>query len=123
MPPNFLNQLELEYIDGRTWRVTQTFSVDVEIGVIVVPVGFITDFASIPRVLWNILPPEGHYGKAAVLHDYIYVTGGHCPPSEHVFTKKEADKLFLAAMSQLDVPWYQRYPMYQAVRWFGRGSF
>jgi hypothetical protein len=41
---------------------------------IVVPAGFETDFASIPRVLWIIEPPLGDAGKAAVLHDYLYET-------------------------------------------------
>jgi len=37
-----------------------------------VPVGFVTDFASIPRPFWALLPPEGEYAYAAILHDYIY---------------------------------------------------
>jgi len=35
-------------------------------------VGFVTDFASIPRPLWWLLPKWGKYGKAAVIHDYLY---------------------------------------------------
>lgn len=129
MPPNFLDKLELEYINGRTWKVTKAFDYNVDLdnriqGIITIPEGFITDFASIPRVLWNILPPVGEYGEAAVVHDYLYVVGGHVPEWQWMtFTKKDADQIFLQAMKLLTVPWYQRYPMYQAVRWFGRGSF
>jgi hypothetical protein len=36
-----------------------------------VPVGYRTDFASIPRFFWRILPPAGRYGKAAVVHDWL----------------------------------------------------
>lgn len=123
-----LDKLELEHINGRDWRITQAFRFQIDLGelkgVITVPVGFVTDFASIPKALWNILPPTGGYDEAAVVHDYLYVTGGSVPAwPDHIFTKKEADKIFLYAMQDLQVPWYQRYVMYQAVRWFGRGSF
>lgn len=121
MPP--LSHLELEYIDGRLYLVTKDFLYNVSGIVVRVPAGFKTDFASIPRILWNILPPTGNYGEAAVVHDYLYVAGGHVPNVDHIFTKKEADQMFRTAMKELEVPWYQQYPMYLAVRWFGRGSF
>jgi Protein of unknown function (DUF1353) len=37
-----------------------------------VPIGFVTDFASIPRVFWSLLRPDGTYSYAAVIHDYLY---------------------------------------------------
>jgi hypothetical protein len=37
-----------------------------------VPVGFVTDFASIPRAFWALLPPDGLYAYPAILHDYLY---------------------------------------------------
>lgn len=40
---------------------------------IVVPKGFKTDLASIPRIFWAILPKNGKYQKAAILHDYLCV--------------------------------------------------
>jgi len=36
-----------------------------------VPAGYRTDFASIPRVVWSLLPPVGRSGKAAVIHDWL----------------------------------------------------
>ncbi|VVQ23656.1 DUF1353 domain-containing protein [Pseudomonas fluorescens] len=36
------------------------------------PNGFVTDFASIPRVFWSILPPDGLYTYPAVIHDFLY---------------------------------------------------
>jgi len=35
---------------------------------ITVPAGYRTDFASIPRLVWPLLPPVGRSGKAAVIH-------------------------------------------------------
>lgn len=37
-----------------------------------VPIGFVTDFASIPRVFWSLLRPDGLYSYAAVIHDFLY---------------------------------------------------
>src|SRR6266850_4958854 len=40
--------------------------------VIIVPAGFVTDFASTPRAIWAVLPPVGQYQLAAVVHDFLY---------------------------------------------------
>lgn len=89
-----------------------------------IPVGFTTDFASIPRALWTILPPTGRYGKAAVVHDFLYnQANATIPGSTTVLVKAMADKIFLDAMTQLGVPPWERYPMYYAVVAFGKGNF
>lgn len=80
-----------------------------------VPAGFQTDFASIPKNIHWLLHPVGPYGKAAVLHDYLYDKG--------LRTKAEADLIFLEAMGVLKVPKYIRYAMYYAVKYFGKGNF
>ncbi|WP_250530524.1 DUF1353 domain-containing protein, partial [Caballeronia sp. ATUFL_F1_KS4A] len=28
---------------------------------VIVPTGFVTDLASIPRIFWSVLPPDGDY--------------------------------------------------------------
>ena len=57
---------------------------------IVVPQGLVTDFASVPRFLWSILPPIGKFSKASVIHDYLYI--------RQVGSRKWADKVFREAM-------------------------
>jgi hypothetical protein len=42
------------------------------IGEVVVPSGFISDLASIPKALWSTLPPFGRYSAAAILHDHLF---------------------------------------------------
>jgi hypothetical protein len=37
-----------------------------------VPAGFITDFASVPKIFWSILPRDGVYVYPAIIHDYMY---------------------------------------------------
>lgn len=78
---------------------------------IVVPAGFETDFASIPRFFHRLIPKNGLYDKAAVIHDYLYSTG--------VVAKQDADLVFFEAMLVLGVPSWKRNVMYLAVHWFG----
>lgn len=87
---------------------------------IVVPVGSRTDFASIPRFLHACFPPDGPWGPAAIVHDYLY-REGRCGPDEDArcATRRDADAVFLEGMDDLGVPWYQRWPMWLAVRLFG----
>ncbi len=70
--------------------------------------GFRTDFASVPRPLWSIIPPVGLYGKATVVHDWLCVS--------KIVSRKDADKIFLEAMKVLGVSWWKRNLMYRSVR-------
>jgi len=98
--------------DGRKWKLWKefTFHIGSEYGkdFVHIPAGFVTDFASVPRILWGWMPPWGKYGKAAVLHDYIYQT--HCR------IRKDADDIFYEAMLVGKTkPWKARL-MYWGVR-------
>lgn len=111
VPSKFLLPLRLEYMDGRNWKLWSAFtfgSVVLE-RVIEVPAGFVTDFASIPRVLWNVLPPTGQYGKAALIHDYCYRTAWYA-------TRAQSDLVLNEAMKELGVGWWTRQVIYRGVR-------
>jgi hypothetical protein len=82
---------------------TQTF---------VVPAGFRTDLASVPRAFVWLLPRYGRYTRAAILHDYLW----HNSASLNV-TRADADGIFRRAMRELDVPFLRRWMMWAAVRW------
>ena len=117
--PRFLEPLVLEYIDGRNWKLISEFDYRTDVfphPPIKILAGFLTDFASVPKLMWNILPPTGKYGKAAVVHDYLYRTKG-------IATKDQADHVFLEAMTALGVGWWTRNTMFRAVHWFGGGSY
>jgi len=77
-----------------------------------VPSGYRTDFASVPRGLWNLFPPAGRYAQAAVIHDYL------CD-HDVVCGRFLADAIFRELMYRLGVPWYVRLPVYYAVRCYG----
>jgi len=74
----------------------------------VIPAGFVTDGASVPRGLWNLFPPFGRYNKAALLHDWLYQFGA--------MTRAQADYVFLEAMKELGVGLLTRWAMYSGVR-------
>lgn len=76
-----------------------------------VPVGFETDFASIPWFLQSVIQVNGPHIPAAVLHDYLCVH-----KVELGISQVEADAVFLEAMRVLDVRFTQRRAMYRAVR-------
>lgn len=85
---------------------------------IVVPKGFETDFASIPRLLRFIYPVNGRHRCAAVVHDYLYYKAGRIVVDGTAisYTRKQADLIFLEAMKSLGVRWTQRKSMYRGVR-------
>jgi len=87
-------------------------------GRIIVPKGFVTDFASVPRVFLPIIPKMGRHREAAVIHDYLY-TGTRYKK----LTRKDCDKLFLEAMIESKVPRWKRILMYRLVRIFGKSRF
>lgn len=114
----FTTPAVLEMLDDYRWRLVEPFEfwlTDNPDDVIRVPAGYVTDLASVPRVLWSIFPPHGRYAKAAIIHDWMYDIG--------LRTKREADRIFLDAMKVLKVPAWRRSLMYIAVRLFGKGKY
>jgi len=80
---------------------------------ITAPKGFFTNFASTPKFLWEFLPPLDHYGKAAVIHDYLYRTPGLG------YTKAESDLILKEACENLGVKKWKIDALYYAVKLFG----
>lgn len=82
---------------------------------IVVPPGFETDFASVPRIPVAWLVAGDTAVAPATLHDWAY-TLQFC-------SRDEADELFREAMEVQGVGWFKRRAMYRAVRWFGASAW
>jgi len=112
---SFTKPLIVRHIDGILWEVMESFDYflkDDPDTVISVPVGFECDFASIPRIFWTLIGhPTGKYGKAAIIHDFIY--------RRHMFPRKKCDDIFLEAMEVLGVNKIKRHLMYYFVRTLG----
>jgi hypothetical protein len=78
-----------------------------------VPEGFVTDFASIPRIFWSLLPPDGLYTYAAIIHDYLYWNQS--------VSREEADLVLRYAMEDFHVDAVTINTIYAGVR--AGGSF
>ena len=111
--PCFVTPLEVEALpDGNSWRlVAPLVYVSNIIGPLRIPTGFITDFASVPRLPLAYMLMGGVAHKAAVVHDFLYQFGS--------VDRRTADRVFKEAMEVTGVSAWRRYPMYLAVRLFG----
>lgn len=93
---------------------------------VTVPKGFESDFASIPWAARRTLPSFGPWARAAVLHDYLYVTRGEGGR----WTRQQADEMFRQAMeataadrSDGEPKRWTRAVIHRAVRAFGAGGW
>lgn len=100
-------------LDGKSWKVHKEFKYESDVlnTTITIPVGFITDGASIPKLFWNIIQPTGPYFRAAVIHDYLY--------RWQKFTRRQSDDVLLEGMWVLKCKRWQYFCIYTAVRYFG----
>ena len=77
---------------------------------IVIPLWFETDFASVPRVPFAYAAWGDRAHREAVLHDYLYRID-----SKPIVTYSQANNVFLEAMKATGKPWRIYYPMYWGV--------
>jgi hypothetical protein len=96
---------------------------------------FVTDLASVPRICWMLIAPWD-IARAAIIHDLLYKrirqyrakldkdNLQYDQISAYKDAKKEADKVFLAAMKDADpaVPKWKIYSAYYSVVLCGRWS-
>lgn len=107
------------------WIVDAEFTAPTKGHVLVVPQGFETDLASIPRAFWNIIAPYELSLPAPIVHDWLYRHGGQivdrCVAGDcsATFTRAAADGFLLDLMQQEGVAWWRRQAAYYAVRTFG----
>lgn len=84
-------------------------------GAVTVPGGFVTDFASIPRLFYSLLRPDGEYAYAAVVHDYLYWTQAR--------SRDEADEVLKLAMEDFKIGSVTVNAIYRAVRVGGHAAW
>lgn len=78
---------------------------------ILVPEGFVTDGATVPRWLWALFPPVCEYFPAAIVHDYLLESHEGWSYSNRVFKR---------ALDECGVSVTRRRLMMAAVRAYGR---
>lgn len=128
VPELVLNDLfTQERPDGRTAWLTQPLILLSRTlqGIVIVPAGFLTDYASHP-----FRTARGEYNRAAVGHDWLYEAQSivrlpafdasnsyHDPaPGIYPVTRAEADGAFKEWMEDLGTPGYRREAFHLAVR-------
>lgn len=82
--------------------------------VITIDSDFPTDLATVPRIFWALLPPQGAYERAAVLHDFgcVNLAQGTCD-----LPSRDVDGLFRRVMRESGVGPVTRWVMWTGVRW------
>lgn len=118
MKSQFLNELEIKPTnhDGE-WVLLSPLKYQSRIygGIIEVPKGFVTDFASVPRVpiAYAMFGDRAH--REAVCHDFLY--------QKHLVGKAKADRIFLEAMKVRKKSAFVRWAMYLGVMIGGGGAY
>jgi Protein of unknown function (DUF1353) len=118
-PLPFISQLQLVPVGDQIrfmladdlWVEIRSGDAPHQLKKVVIPKGFLTDLASVPRMFWPIFPPWEQYGPAALLHDYLY--------SQRSWSRKQSDESFKLVMGQLGVSSFTRNMIYIAVRFGG----
>lgn len=120
----FLTPLRVECVDdlacsGRgIWRITEAFKYYSELLglVLTVEAGFLTDYASVPRVpiAYWLFGDTSH--EAAVLHDWLF-------HHHEVCDEATANKVLLEAMEVAGIPSWRRAGIYAGVCIGGKSSW
>lgn len=91
---SFLTTLDCREVDefGGLWELLAPLAYDSDLlgHIVTVPAGFITDFASVPRLPFFYLAEAGKGNKAAVIHDWLY--------SSQAVDRKTADQILREAL-------------------------
>ena len=99
--------------DNRTWVALRpmVYSIGDTADKIIVPAGFVTDLASIPRAFWGpplFLTPAGQYSRASIIHDYLYWS--------QICSRDQADRLLVIAMKESRVGAFDENVIYRGVQ-------
>lgn len=116
MTAKFCNKLQTVMIAEGVWEVAVDliYSSDVLDMYIIVPRGFVTDFASVPRLPFAYLIFGGVGHSAAVIHDWLY-----SPKSGKGVTRAEADEVFHEALVVCGISKWRAWMMWMGVRGMG----
>lgn len=112
----FLTKLRVEKLDNGQWRLLAPLHYESAVAgrIIQVPIGFETDFASVPRLpfMFWLLGDRGH--AAAVVHDWLYRT--------ELVSRSMADAVFREALES-EVGFLSRWAMWAGVRIGGWAAY
>lgn len=106
------------FADGANWMLhsAMVYQIGDDYSLtMMVPKGFVTDFASIPKKFHSIMGSTGPYANASVIHDYLYWL--------QACSRKQADNIMAIAMQESRVGPYTAKLIHTAVRKAGAGAW
>lgn len=113
----YVNHASVTPDKGFNYKLTENFEIIVDGYEVTIPKGFVTDFASIPRILWSVYPPQyASYVEPAIIHDYFY----RCK-NDH--DRNFADDILYYALVENGVKKSTASNFYFGVRTFGASSY
>mgnify|MGYP001582945821 CR=1 FL=1 len=132
MESKFLTSLDGRWLDDKRFMLLADLIYQSNLlkGSFVIPKGFVTDFASVPRVpvAYTLFGNRAHH--ESVPHDYFYQTHrleeikcGDLLQKNTTIGKATADKIFLEAMEARGKSKFVRYAMYWGVVLGGYSSY
>lgn len=84
---------------------------------LMIPKGFRTDLASIPRILWPIFPPhKAEFVTPSIVHDYMYTI-------KYKNDRALADEVFYEAIKLKGASRITSFLMWSALRLFGESHY
>jgi len=126
----FVTELRIQFYRGKNEAVLldELIYEHKKLGTIVVPRGFVTDFASVPNFLQSLVQSVGILRDAAVLHDFLYKNHGFFRWSGNEIiivklSKSKCDLIFFQAMKSTNVPAIKRQMAYAGVAVGGFNSW
>lgn len=113
----FKSECDLRIHGPREWVVLAALEWQSASMHVIVPKGFITDLASVPRGVRSLLDHGTGPSKAAVLHDWLYCAAQDA--NAQSVTRSQADNLFREALAACGVGLIARNLYWAGVRTFG----
>jgi len=106
-------KLRLEYEDNNLWKVIEKYEwhskrLD---RWLVIPPGFLTDLASIPRLFLPIVDDD-ELAEAGTIHDHLY----RQPTLYRGVTRRQMDRVMVDKMKEDGVSWWKRRLVYVGLR-------
>lgn len=105
-------------LDSTRWTVVNAatfYSARFGLTIAVVP-PFQTDLASVPRLVWLLIPRDDeNIVEPAVIHDWLYANALKYPATCPL-DRRQCDRILSDAMIVAGAPWWKRHVVYWAVR-------
>jgi hypothetical protein len=92
--------------------IKHTLSNGVEI---IVPINYISNGASVPKLLRGIYSQQGVYVMPSIIHDYLY--------DNKLYSREFADKQFLLDMGKTNTSQFTKWLFYYIIRIFGKSNY